>query len=525
MKNEFNFPEDGNRKDPVKAIDDIKSQLESNAQPVPSCENSTSESVPVQGESEPVINVTSVSENTQSPEDEGQPSCVKPSPEGEGQPSCVNAQNESANNFEQPVTAPNNNVPTEKTVYINDQPVQVSVPVSNGYTNNSGYSYNNAYCGNEGYNGYNGYPYQEDPCQKNGFEPVQTEKKPKEKKKGFAGIAIIVAASVLIACVSCFISIYTLVNRPTVEVPTPPQTSNGGSQVTDIVVEDYSALIESILPSTVTVVVQESSQNGIGSGVIMTENGYILTNAHVIDSARSVTVITSDGKKHRAKIIGYDSSSDTGVLKIEGKYTPAKFGDSSEVKVGQTVIAIGTPCDTSLSHTATKGMVSAIRKKFAFRTLGIVADVIQHDAAISPGNSGGALFDVNGNVIGINSVKIGGEYDNLGFALQINGMLNFAQQIIEKGTVEKPLLGIKGKTDTSVGGVWIGYVYEDSASDKAGVKVDDIVIAIDGNPVATFEELSSYINEKEVGDTVVLTILRNGEKIKIKVTLMSSVES
>lgn len=196
------------------------------------------------------------------------------------------------------------------------------------------------------------------------------------------------------------------------------------------------AAIQKILPSVVEIMTKKTSGSGGGSGVIMTSDGYILTNAHVIDSARAVEVRDNEDNYYHATVVGYDSESDVGVIKIEGTFTPAEFANSETVEVGDTVIAIGTPYDSALFQTATKGMVSAIRNSVEFKNLGITADVIQHDATINSGNSGGPLINLSGQVIGLNSLQIAGEFKNLGFALRINGVLNYAKQIIENGKIE-----------------------------------------------------------------------------------------
>ena len=237
------------------------------------------------------------------------------------------------------------------------------------------------------------------------------------------------------------------------------------------------AAIQKILPSVVEIMTKKTSGSGGGSGVIMTSDGYILTNAHVIDSARAVEVRDNEDNYYHATVVGYDSESDVGVIKIEGTFTPAEFANSETVEVGDTVIAIGTPYDSALFQTATKGMVSAIR----------------------------------------NSV----EFKNLGFALRINGVLNYAKQIIENGKIEKPMLGVTVKANAD-GGLWVGAVVRGGAAEQAGVLENDIIRAIDDVEVNDTDDLSAYLKTKRVGDTVELTVERNGEELKLKAVLKSS---
>ncbi len=332
--------------------------------------------------------------------------------------------------------------------------------------------------------------------------------------------AISVAVAVFSACVA-MVALRKAGNQPKTSVEIKqagdepkheePTESDGSSK----------AAIRKILPSVVEIITKKTGGSGGGSGVIMTSDGYILTNAHVIDSARTVEVRDNENNYYRATIVGYDSESDVGVIKIEGTFTPAEFADSETVEVGDTVIAIGTPYDSALFQTATKGMVSAVRNSVEFKNLGITADVIQHDATINSGNSGGPLIDLNGRVVGLNSLQITGNFKNLGFALRINGVLNYAKQLIESGRIEKPMLGVTVKANAD-GGLWVGAVVQNGAAEKAGVRENDVIKAIDGVEVNDTDDLSAYLKTKRVGDTVELTVERNGEELKLKEVLKSS---
>ncbi len=276
-------------------------------------------------------------------------------------------------------------------------------------------------------------------------------------------------------------------------------------------------IIARVSPSVVTVSVEGMGENGqlasgFGTGIIYTDNGYILTNAHVVEGATSVRVTDYDGKTYPATVIGADSDSDTAVIKIEATgLTPAEFGKSSEVVPGDYVIAIGTPYDVNLSYTATEGMVSALRESLKFPELGYTLDLIQHDAAINSGNSGGPLINVYGQVIGINSIKISGTYENLGFALQIDDVLPLAEEIMNTGKVSRPGIGITGYTyeGEDLKGTFVYTVVAGGPADKAGLQAGDIIIKAGETDIESIDELKEVLQNMEIGDSVLLTYIRN----------------
>ena len=341
---------------------------------------------------------------------------------------------------------------------------------------------------------------------------------PKNENRHRSGVsAVLITLTAISVAVAVFSTCVAMVALRKAE--NPPKTSVEIKQSDDEPKHEEptesdgssKAAIQKILPSVVEIMTKKTSGSGGGSGVIMTSDGYILTNAHVIDSARAVEVRDNEDNYYHATVVGYDSESDVGVIKIEGTFTPAEFANSETVEVGDTVIAIGTPYDSALFQTATKGMVSAIRNSVEFKNLGITADVIQHDATIN----------LSGQVIGLNSLQIAGEFKNLGFALRINGVLNYAKQIIENGKIEKPMLGVTVKANAD-GGLWVGAVIENGAAEKAGVLENDIIRAIDDVEVNDTDDLSAYLKTKRVGDTVELTVERGGKEIKLKAVLKSS---
>jgi len=278
-----------------------------------------------------------------------------------------------------------------------------------------------------------------------------------------------------------------------------------------------------------------------GTGVVITEDGYIVTNAHVIyDSengggkAESVSVILHDDKKCDAEIIGYDTDCDIAVLKIDEKgLTAAEFGDSDSLRLGESVIAIGNPLGFDLKDTVTGGMISGLDRNITINDKAMT--LIQTDAAINSGNSGGPLINKYGQVIGINSSKMSSSYsmsgasiEGIGFAIPSNAVSSIVDDIMKYGYVTgKPQLGISCQDVTETisemydmpVGVYVIAVSEGSAADKAGLQKGDIITAVDGDEVKSTEELNAKKNKHSAGDEVVLTFVRDGEEEKVTVTL------
>lgn len=271
---------------------------------------------------------------------------------------------------------------------------------------------------------------------------------------------------------------------------------------------------------------------GSGSGVIYSADGYVITNYHVIDGASRVTVVLSTGEEVEATVIGGDSVQDIALLKVDRTGLPAaKMGDSSQVRTGEFAIAIGSPLGDELTGTTTYGIVS-----YANRTLeidGAYVSMIQTDAAINAGNSGGALLNVNGEVIGINSRKTSGStssgssIEGIGFAIPINEVKSIVEELITTGKISRPGLGITGQEISEsmaayynmVPGIYVNTVTEGSAADKAGVKQQDIITALDGKSVTTQSELRAALYSHKIGDTVTLTVYRSGQSMDLSITL------
>ena len=276
-----------------------------------------------------------------------------------------------------------------------------------------------------------------------------------------------------------------------------------------------------------------NEQRGSGSGIIISEDGYIITNNHVVENASKVTVGLSDKRQFDATVIGTDPLTDLAVVKIDANNLPVAFlGNSDNLKVGQWVMAIGNPL--SLSSTVTAGIVSAIGRG----QLGLIRDsygvenFIQTDAAINPGNSGGALVDLSGSVIGINSAIAsggGGTYIGYGFAIPVNLAKAVAQDLITHGKVSRGYIGINiGEVDNAIAkslgmdkpkGIIIQGIVEDGAASQADLKAGDIILEIDNREVNRPNELQSYVASLTAGTTVKLKIFRDGKTLERKVTL------
>ncbi len=274
-------------------------------------------------------------------------------------------------------------------------------------------------------------------------------------------------------------------------------------------------------------------QQGGGSGIIISEDGYILTNNHVVEDAKQVTVTLHDKREFDAEIVGTDPLTDLAVVKIDAKNLPVAYlGDSDNIKVGQWVMAIGNPL--SLASTVTAGIISAKSRNInIIRDQYAIENFIQTDAAINPGNSGGALVDLNGAVIGVNSAiatdGITQRYIGYGFAIPINLAKSVARDLIANGKVSRGYIGVQiseldAQTAKAIGldepkGVLVQDIVKGGAAEKADVKQGDVILKIDDKEVSAPNELQSYVASKRAGDEVKLTLYRDGKKIEKYVKL------
>ena len=286
--------------------------------------------------------------------------------------------------------------------------------------------------------------------------------------------------------------------------------------------------------SVVSIVTVTPSGKASGTGIIMSEDGYVITNHHVIESAQAVSVLTADSREYTASIIGSDETSDLAVLKIEADgLQAAEFGDSSVLQVGDSVAAIGDPLGTALRGTMTDGIVSAINRDLTVndRTMSL----IQTNAALNNGNSGGPLINCYGQVIGINTMKMSNFYsssttvEGIGFAIPIDTAKPIIDELIEKGYVSgRPAIGIDGETLPATyriyyrlpQGIYVTRVYQNSDAAAKGVSEGDIITAINGVSVTTMEQLNRVKNQYTAGDTITLTIYRGGVSSDVEIILM-----
>ena len=274
-------------------------------------------------------------------------------------------------------------------------------------------------------------------------------------------------------------------------------------------------------------------QSGAGSGVIISQDGYILTCAHVVDGATSVKVQLQNGETYDASIVGSDATSDIAVLKIEATgLTPAVIGDSDALAVGETVVAVGNPLGT-LSNTVTDGIISALNREVTVEDNDMT--LLQTNASISPGNSGGGLFNANGELIGVVNAKSSySEAEGIGFAIPIDSAMEIAQQLIENGAVIRPALGVKildvmdantaNQLGVSATGVYVVEVTAGGGAEAAGVQAGDRIIAVDDTAVSSSNSVKSYLADKQVGDTVNLQVEREGKVLTLTVTLGSGAQ-
>ena len=273
-----------------------------------------------------------------------------------------------------------------------------------------------------------------------------------------------------------------------------------------------------------------------GSGFIITDDGYVLTNYHVVEGAESITVTTYGGDSYEAELVGCDEGNDIAVLKVDAEgLTPVTIGDSGALRVGDEVIAIGNPLG-ELTFSLTGGRVSALDREITVSS-GVTMDLIQTDCAINSGNSGGALFNMYGEVIGITNAKYssrsgsGASIDNIGFAIPISRVYGIVQSIVTKGVISKPWIGVTvgsvSQEATGYGlpaGAAVKSVEADSPAEEAGLQENDIVTAANGETVGSSQDLKNIVSAAKAGDELVLTVYRQGETVEITVEVGENVQ-
>jgi len=297
-------------------------------------------------------------------------------------------------------------------------------------------------------------------------------------------------------------------------------------------------VIEAVAPAVVTVINEGTYQPGSdgaaaqpvgsGTGFIIDEDGHIITNQHVVAGGSAFRVIFADGEEREAQLVAADNVSDLAVVKVDGA-VPATvaFGDSDALKPGQTVLAIGSPLG-AFTNTVTEGIVSAIGRDFP--GAGQYSNLIQHDAAINPGNSGGPLFNLRGEVVGVNTLGIpeddSGPIQGIFFAIPSNTVAQITQTLISDGRVIYPYIGIRydpvlltNPDGTTITGVYIQEVTASSPADEAGIQVDDVIISIDGDSFTQTDSFSEVLFRHKPGDTVEIELVRDNRLRTVDLTL------
>ena len=392
-------------------------------------------------------------------------------------------------------------------------------------------------------------------------EPPKDPRPPKKGKGPGGMIALALCFSLLGGIVGTVGTLMTIRREdPQASAPTQQESSqdisgvlkgNRENSVIDIVdidtsrqmtpAEVYAANVNSTVGITTSITTNywgyQSTSAASGSGFVLTDDGYILTNYHVIEDSDSITVSLYDGTTYDAELIGYDQSNDIAVLKVETDgLTPVIIGDSDNLNVGDSVLAIGNPLG-ELTFTLTSGAISAKDRKVTFSG-NVTMELIQTDCAINSGNSGGALFNLYGEVIGITNAKysgssgFGASIDNIGFAIPINNVWSIIQSIIENGYITKPYMGI---TVTDVSEETQGYgipkgaavygVASGSPAEKAGLQRGDVITKANNTEITCGNDIVSFVSEQVAGDVVELTVYRRGQTLTVQVTIEEQIQS
>lgn len=317
-----------------------------------------------------------------------------------------------------------------------------------------------------------------------------------------------------------------------------PQINLSENPIVQIAQEVGPAIVGVTISMDQITMDQEVTQQevGYGTGIILSEDGYIVTNNHVIENSNSVKITLYDGTEYTASIVGADATTDIAVLKIDAiGLTAAALGDSDSLQVGETAVAIGNPLGSELAGSVTSGIISALNREIS--TNGYSQKYIQTDAAINPGNSGGALVNMQGQVIGINTLKsyLAG-YDDygmpigtegIGFAIPISDAKPIIEQLMTDGNVERPGIGISCLVDVSNAynpsgspeGVTVVEVVVEGPANLAGLQPNDIIVSLEGTAVGTVEELTNIIKSHKAGDKLDMTVWREGQEYRAKVTV------
>ena len=390
--------------------------------------------------------------------------------------------------------------------------------------------------------------------------PVHQPEQHPHKKRGSAGkvVALLLACALVGGASGVGASLLTGSRQTTAQTETAAQSetsANGttlfeGQRETEALTvayvdtsreltaaEVYAENVNSTVGITTSITTNywgyQTQSAAAGSGFILTADGYILTNYHVVEDSNSITVSLYDGSTYDAKLIGYDENNDIAVLKIDATgLQPVVLGSSGELHVGDQVVAIGNPLG-ELTFSLTSGMVSALNREVTFSN-GLRMSLIQTDAAINSGNSGGALFNMYGEVVGITNAKYGSSssssgtasIDNIGFAIPIDDVRSIVESIIENGYIVKPYIGVSVQNVSSESqqlglpqGAAVAEVVADSPAESAGLKANDIITAVNGTAITSSTDLVNTVKGAAIGDELTLSVYRQGQEMELKLTV------
>ena len=390
------------------------------------------------------------------------------------------------------------------------------------------------------------------------FTPQFTPDPPRKKRNGVGKVVALALCFSLLGSAfgagGMYLILEQLRENGTISGGKDPSVVNKGDRESSVIelheidtgklmtpAEVYAANVNSTVGITTSINTNffgyQTTSAASGSGFILSEDGYILTNHHVIEDSSSITVSFYDGTSLPAKLIGYDASNDIAVLKVEAEdLTPVVLGDSENLNVGDSVVAIGNPLG-ELTFSLTTGAISALDRDVTIST-GATMRLMQTDCAINSGNSGGALFNLYGEVIGITNAKYSGSgssgeasIDNIGFAIPINNVWDIVESLIEKGYISKPYIGVTvsdvSAESQSYGlpqGAAVRSVLEDSPAEKAGLKSGDIITHADGKEISGSNALVSLVGEREIGDTLELTVYRQGKTLELQLKIGEQIQ-
>ena len=375
------------------------------------------------------------------------------------------------------------------------------------------------------------------------YQPVQTP-----KQHPFLKLLLTLVLAFLAGLGGAYVGLrqFGTNNEPTVIIqqadPLPTTTNAQNVQNTELSIHDIAekASVSVVEIRTKTEVTSNYgffavpySAEAAGSGVVITSDGYIITNNHVVQGAESISVKMNDGTVYEATLVGTDSKSDIGVIKIDATgLTPATIGDSSLIRVGDTAVVIGNPLGT-LGGTVTNGIISATDREVVINNESM--NLIQTNAAINNGNSGGGLFDGYGNLIGIVNAKdsgvtsSGSTIEGLGFAIPINDAMDIAEDLIINGKVtNRPMLGVTLQTvnqtyGSFTPGLYITDILSGSGAEAAGMKPGDKILEADGQAITSYTDLSKILKKKNIGDTIQIKVLRSDSEMEFNVTLTGTI--